>query len=379
MDNLVTISNTKENVLEFDVEIEGIDSNGMSVRFIIEASGVELGFDSKKQTEKKWTVNIPALSILEKTSYPFHIDVIVDGYYFEPLHGSVNVVGTHEVYASKPENVTLAPGKPKPKSVEDIVNTIKADIEPPKEEKVKPPEIPLVKPDRKFVMQPLKVKDGKELFKTLIGTPKVERKTDDKLDDEILGIFKKAKEDKLIKSAKPEKETKPVVQKAAEAPVETKKEVKAKETKKIKPKTKNVSDKEREKGVVVKEQETVLIETLDKPVEEPKERLDAKQLAGNIIRDVTGLGGNKDKEVISENSKDDKIKDIIKEKVVAKNTEQPKEVKEAGAIKKFTKDKKIVTIDESKEQTIKDVLKTDEEETRTITTKPFVKKDVTIH
>jgi hypothetical protein len=414
MDNLVTISKAKDNVLEFDVEITGIDTAEMSVQFVIEADGLKLGFDSEKMTEKKWSVKIPALAMLDTTAYPFHIDVMVDGYYFEPLRGSVNVVGTHSVYTSAPENITLAPGHPKAKKVADIVNASKVKEEPPKEEKVKTPEVPVVKPDRKFVMQPLKVKDGKELFKTLTDTPKPDRKTDDKLDDEILGIFKKAKAERLVKPAKtkeevvPKKETenkkevKPVEKpkKAVEEkPVEPKKEVKAKaevkndeqdtktkETKKTE--TKSKTDKESKKDTKPKQE--------SKPVEKPKKAkkkvvkestkdVDAKAVAENILHEVTGMGGKKDEKVLEAKSNTDKVKDIIEEEVVEAKKSAPEEKskpKKAGVIKKLTKDKKIISVDESKEQSIKDILKEEDgsdEETRTVTTKPFNKKDVTIH
>ena len=33
----------------------------------------------------------------------FHIDVVTDGYHFQPLQGVVNVVGTADIYVSKPK------------------------------------------------------------------------------------------------------------------------------------------------------------------------------------------------------------------------------------------------------------------------------------
>jgi len=325
MDNLITISNTKANILEFDVEINGVDTADMAVRFIIEASSMELGFDSKKGDKTKWSVEIPALAILEKTSYPFHIDIIVDGYYFEPLCGSVNVVGEHTVYASKPENITLSPGKPK---LEDIIKTTKGKEIPPKTETIKPEKIPLNKPESTFKMQPVKVKDGKELFNDLMSVPKVERKTNDKLDDQILNIMKKAKEDKVA-----------VTNAAKEEPKkEAKNEIKKpkKESKKSEP-VKKAKEKTEDKKTAT------------------------KSIAEKIIETVTGLGGNKEVDVIKEKSNDDKIKDIIKEETIAARNNTPykkAEIKEAGAIKKITNDKKIISFDESKEQNIKDILKT---------------------
>ena len=99
MENIVTISNIKENVLEFDLDIKGIDTDDISVSFVIETDNMELGFDAKNEKDNKWIVKIPALAFLKTTIYPFHINVVVDGYHFTPLTGSLNVIGTQEIYA----------------------------------------------------------------------------------------------------------------------------------------------------------------------------------------------------------------------------------------------------------------------------------------
>jgi len=64
--------------------------------------------------------------------------------------------------------------------------------------------------------------------------------------------------------------------------------------------------------------------------------------------------------MLQEKSNDDKFKDIIKEDATTiKKADSYKkaEVREAGTIKKITKDKKVVSVDESREQNIKDILK----------------------
>lgn len=114
MDNLVTITNTKKNTIQFDLSIEGLEANNVSVRFVVEtAKDMELGFLCKQQDGDKWEVDIPEIEILEKTAYPYHIDVIADGYYFEPLKGTMNVVGSQQIYASSPKTKTDAPPKKK--------------------------------------------------------------------------------------------------------------------------------------------------------------------------------------------------------------------------------------------------------------------------
>ena len=111
MDNMVTISNVKTNVLEFNADIQGVDTSDMSVKFIINANGMNIGFDARHLSGSKWEVDIPPLPMLERTAYPFKMDVMSDGYYFEPLQGTVNVVGSHDVYVSTPSNQKIEPAR----------------------------------------------------------------------------------------------------------------------------------------------------------------------------------------------------------------------------------------------------------------------------
>ena len=105
MENLVVINQSKKNSLDFDLEVEGVDTKNLKVHFVIKAKGYELSFSCKKAKDSnKCTLTIPPLPHLEKSTYPFYIAVIADGYYFEPLKGTVNVEGSHQIYASKPEN-----------------------------------------------------------------------------------------------------------------------------------------------------------------------------------------------------------------------------------------------------------------------------------
>jgi len=383
MDKLVTISNVKENVLEFDVEVEGVDTTDMAVRFIIEASGMELGFDSKKGKKTKWSVDIPALAILEKTTYPFHIDIIVDGYYFEPLRGSVNVVGSHEIYTSTPENITLSPAKPK---LEDIIKSTKSEENPPKEEDVKTPKVPLVKPNRKFKMQPIKVKDGKELFKTLTNVPKVERKTDNKLDDQILNLLKTAKDSKNIdiaveKKEEPKKKADDKLKKDAAVlnilkntkPAEKKEDA---GTKIVDKKSDEIKKSKEEPN---KNESPKKVDEKDDDEKKSEKRAAAKSVAEKIIHSVTGLGGRDNDVMLHEKSNDDKIKNIIKEEAGISKKDEPykkTEVREASAIKKITKDKKFISVDESREQRIKNILNENKivDESKTTTTITELKK-----
>ena len=125
MDNVVTISNVKDNVLEFNAEIQGVDTKDITMRFILEAEGMEFGFPATKIDTTKWEVAIPAMDFLKRTAYNFHIDVVTDGYHFQPLDGVVNVVGTADVYVSKP-NVKVEPSASAPRTPEPEETTQKA-------------------------------------------------------------------------------------------------------------------------------------------------------------------------------------------------------------------------------------------------------------
>lgn len=111
MDNVVSINHTKPNTLEFDLSIEGVETKDMTVRMVIFASGMHLVFDAKKKKGNTWAVELPELPLLKKTAYDMVIEVITDGYFFTPLKGKVNVVGSAEIYSTKPKNITLDPAE----------------------------------------------------------------------------------------------------------------------------------------------------------------------------------------------------------------------------------------------------------------------------
>ncbi len=111
MENVVSINHTKASTLEFDLTTEGVETKDIVVKFMIEAKGMEIGFQAKKKKGKdagdSWSVKLPALPMLEKTAYTYCIEVHSDGYFFEPLKGTLNVVGSAEIYSTAPKNPTL--------------------------------------------------------------------------------------------------------------------------------------------------------------------------------------------------------------------------------------------------------------------------------
>ena len=112
-DELVSINNLKENVLEFELTVEGLSTNEFDTKFVIHSADMELAFPCHKDETGKWSVKLPPLPMLERTAYPFHLQVVAEGFHFRPLKGSVNVVGSPDVYAaaSKPGKLE-SPSKP---------------------------------------------------------------------------------------------------------------------------------------------------------------------------------------------------------------------------------------------------------------------------
>jgi len=162
MENIVTITNVKTNILEFNIDVTGIEDNDMEVSFVLKTKEMDFGFSAKRGKKGVWAVTIPELPSLAATMYPFHINVIVDGYSFRPMEGSVNVVGSHELYASKPENITLEPHKKS--TVSDIVKKKDTNAH---EEVTKP--TPAPRANNNTAPEPVKVKDSGKLFQTIAG------------------------------------------------------------------------------------------------------------------------------------------------------------------------------------------------------------------
>lgn len=129
MDNVVSINNTKENTLELDVSVQGLDTEDIRVWFGVRANGMDISFDCKREGEgDKWTCVVPPLPFLERTAYPCSVCIVADGYYFEPLSGTLNVVGSAEVYSTAPKNITIKPAGEK-KDKKDDKKEIKVTTE----------------------------------------------------------------------------------------------------------------------------------------------------------------------------------------------------------------------------------------------------------
>jgi hypothetical protein len=112
-EEIVSINNLKENILQFELTVEGLSTKDFDAKFVIHSSDMEMAFPCKKGDDGKWTVTLPPLPMLERTAYPFHLQVVAEGFQFRPLRGAVNVVGSPEVYATGVKNQKLkSPTKP---------------------------------------------------------------------------------------------------------------------------------------------------------------------------------------------------------------------------------------------------------------------------
>jgi hypothetical protein len=94
---IVTVSNSKKNTIEFELEAEGVKVNKAAVNLVIESATMGLMFEASKKSGKKWEVEIPPLPMLKETTYPFKVTLATEGYYFEPMTGKINIVGNESV------------------------------------------------------------------------------------------------------------------------------------------------------------------------------------------------------------------------------------------------------------------------------------------
>ena len=109
----VTIVNGRENELEFDINIQGANKKEPMIRFVIEGKPINFGFHCQHGEADNWSAIIPAIPQLKNKSYPFRLEVIVDGYYFEPFRGTVDViaepdVSAKDIHTAKPEKPVVS-------------------------------------------------------------------------------------------------------------------------------------------------------------------------------------------------------------------------------------------------------------------------------
>lgn len=259
--NLVILNESKKNNLEFDLEIEGLDPTNIKVAYVLETKDYNMAFECSQKKNNTWSVTIPPLSHIKKDTYKYHISVIAEGYYFEPLTGVANVEGSHQIYATKPQPIsskieqekTQQPpleekkaATPKTEKVEERKTTPKKTT-PVVETKPTLPSDDVVQKiidearKRKAQPQPKADEAKEQKAKEVVSEKKQsdEKKTSLPSDDAIQKIIEE------VKRKSPEKDTKPLQTKA---PVFRKKEEKKvepvfeKKEEKVEPPKKNEKD-----------------------------------------------------------------------------------------------------------------------------------------
>lgn len=189
MSTVVTISNARENTLEFDVAIEGMNPNDIKVRFVIITSEMTMAFNGTHEQGDTWSVKIPHLSTLSRTAYDYRVEIVIDNtYYFEPTKGVLNVVGTHELRASTPKNTTLTPASEKEREKEeDKKESVETKSEEKKEDKPKSDDSKVQEGSAKFATS--------ELLRSLAGIKESKKEQvtqSDSVDQQVQQILKES-------------------------------------------------------------------------------------------------------------------------------------------------------------------------------------------
>lgn len=90
----IKINPTKSCDIEFEVSVQGSEmSETPIVRLVLNGCDDYLTtFECTKGEGSKWSTKLPPLTHCTRTTIPFHVEVIVDGYYFEPAEGTVQLI-----------------------------------------------------------------------------------------------------------------------------------------------------------------------------------------------------------------------------------------------------------------------------------------------
>ena len=152
MTETISIVKTRDNELEFDINIRGAQKQNPVVRLVIEDRKIHYSFECNNTDGDKWIVAIPPLPQLTRKAYPFRLEVIIDGYFFEPYRKTMSVIPEPVVKSGKvaekhPEKPLVNKKKAAPakkKVVKKRVEAKPAKKVVAKEEVYIPPEAPVV-------------------------------------------------------------------------------------------------------------------------------------------------------------------------------------------------------------------------------------------
>lgn len=117
---------------EFDVQVQGLNPAAQPiVRFVITLPLYSLCFTCSPVAATKWKVTIPVLEgVFTDISYPFAVEVIADGYHFQPAAGTVVVVHNPKVAVgqNRPTAAVAVTQAPMPEPVPEPVQVPEAPV-----------------------------------------------------------------------------------------------------------------------------------------------------------------------------------------------------------------------------------------------------------
>ena len=311
MKNVLSIINTKSSTLEFEVNIDGFEPSKVDVCLCIKTKDYYLKFPCKKN-KSNWECKIPALGHVEKGAYPYVIEVVADGYHFEAMSGTANLVGSFDVYAKKPEK--LVPGAEEKKEVKK---------ESPEEKKTTPIKKKVEKKEVKKEDVDLKDKGFSDLVDRIFNQKK-EKKEEKPLIERQEKVIGKNKDDVVkkivVESNKAPKE---------EPKIEPQKTIFKKVEKKPEPEKKAIDT----KADMVKK---IVTETKDSKTKLPPRVKVSEEDKKPIIQKEEPKKKVLEEKVQPKSEKDGNIKDILK------NLSQPVEEHIQESVLPFKKGKRVV-------------------------------------
>lgn len=84
--------------IEFEVSVQGSDDTKPIVRIVMDGCDeYKCMFECQHVEGSKWTVKVPPLKHFSRTTVPFCVEVIVDGYFFQPAEGVVQLIEDPQV------------------------------------------------------------------------------------------------------------------------------------------------------------------------------------------------------------------------------------------------------------------------------------------
>lgn len=129
------IKTNEENNIDFSLSVSGIQGSEPDVRFVVEGADYAASFPCSRSSDG-WNVIIPKMPLTEAAG--FKVEVIVDGYYFVPVEGDVDLVSPPKVavqegFAStattKPTVEATFSAAPAPKAEKKLVESFEKPAE----------------------------------------------------------------------------------------------------------------------------------------------------------------------------------------------------------------------------------------------------------